>query len=69
MRIGVIPIPTLVDPIPTFYLILVPFPSDYHGTPIAIGIPSPMHISTTDQVGGRCAADDVAVQWVMMHGL
>jgi len=32
-------------PIPTFYLILVPFPWDYHGTPIPIGIPNPMPIS------------------------
>jgi len=69
MGIGVIPIPILVDPIPTFYLILVPFPSDYHGTPIAIGIPNPMHISTIDQAGGRCAVDDIAVQWMMMYCL
>ena len=33
--------------IPTFYLILVPLSLDYHGTPNAIGIPNPMHISTT----------------------
>ena len=39
--IGVIPIP-----ISTFYLILVPFPWDYHGTSIPIGILNPMHIST-----------------------
>ena len=42
---GYFPFPSWLIPIPTFCLILVPFPWDYHESPIPMGILTPMHTS------------------------